>query len=148
MCDFEVRLILDGYDSHDATVVEVELEETVRPVAAVEVASVVSDVIELVVHLGDAELLDEATVLVVLPELAKLDRRRRVIELAVETDRLLQVAGCCERRLLLPTVGVVARLLGGLGSQVPDEFAVTVIGHAQCLDKARFCVDVSNYFLS
>ena len=71
---FEVGLVLYGYDSHDATVVEVELEETVRPVATVEVASVVRDVVELIVHLGDAELLYEAPVLIVLPELAKLDR--------------------------------------------------------------------------
>ena len=93
MGNLQVGYTTHGDDIHDATVVEIELEDTVRPVAAVEVAAVEGKVVELVIHLWDRELLDELTVLVVLPELTQLDGRGGIVILTIEGDRLLQVAG-------------------------------------------------------
>ena len=93
MGNLQVRNTTHGDDIHDAAVVEIELEDTVRPVTAVEVAAVEGNVVELVIHLRNRELLDELTVLVVLPELTQLDGRGGVVVLTIEGDRLLQVAG-------------------------------------------------------
>ena len=93
MGNLQVGNTTHGDDIHDATVVEIELEDTVRPVTAVEVAAVEGNVVELVIHLRDRELLDELTVLIVLPELTQLDGRGGIVILTIEGDRLLQVAG-------------------------------------------------------
>ena len=93
MGNLQVGNTTHGDDIHDATVVEIELEDTVRPVTAVEVAAVEGNVVELVIHLRNRELLDELTVLVVLPELTQLDGRGGIVVLTIEGDRLLQVAG-------------------------------------------------------
>ena len=93
MGNLQVRNTTHGDDIHDAAVVEIELEDTVRPVTAVEVAAVEGNVVELVIHLRNRELLDELTVLVVLPELTQLDGRGGIVILTIEGDRLLQVAG-------------------------------------------------------
>ena len=93
MGNLQVGNTTHGDDIHDATVVEIELEDTVRPVAAVEVAAVEGKVVELVIHLWDRELLDELTVLVVLPELTQLYGRGGIVVLTIEGDRPLQVAG-------------------------------------------------------
>ena len=93
MGNLQVRNTTHGDDIHDAAVVEIELEDTVRPVAAIEVAAVEGNVVELVIHLRNRELLDELTVLVVLPELTQLDGRGGIVILTIEGDRLLQVAG-------------------------------------------------------
>ena len=93
MGNLQVGNTTHGDDIHDATVVEIELEDTIRPVAAVEVAAVEGKVVELVIHLWDRELLDELTVLVVLPELTQLYRRGGIVVLTIEGDRPLQVAG-------------------------------------------------------
>ena len=93
MGNLQVRNTTHGDDIHDAAVVEIELEDTVRPVTAVEVAAVEGNVVELVIHLRNRELLDELTVLVVLPELTQLNGRGGVVVLTIEGDRLLQVAG-------------------------------------------------------
>ena len=93
MGNLQVGNTTHGDDIHDATVVEIELEDTVRPVTAVEVAAVEGNVVELVIHLRNRELLDELTVLVVLPELTQLDGRGGIVILTIEGDRLLQVAG-------------------------------------------------------
>ena len=93
MGNLQVRNTTHGDDIHDAAVVEIELEDTVRPVTAVEVAAVEGNVVELVIHLRNRELLDELTVLIVLPELTQLDGRGGIVILTIEGDRLLQVAG-------------------------------------------------------
>ena len=93
MGNLQVRNTTHGDDIHDAAVVEIELEDTVRPVTAVEIAAVEGNVVELVIHLRNRELLDELTVLVVLPELTQLDGRGGIVILTIEGDRLLQVAG-------------------------------------------------------
>ena len=93
MGNLQVGNTTHGDDIHDATVVEIELEDTVRPVTAVEIAAVEGNVVELVIHLRNRELLDELTVLVVLPELTQLDGRGGIVILTIESDRLLQVAG-------------------------------------------------------
>ena len=93
MGNLQVGNTTHGDDIHDATVVEIELEDTVRPVTAVEIAAVEGNVVELVIHLRNRELLDELTVLIVLPELTQLDGRGGIVILTIEGDRLLQVAG-------------------------------------------------------
>ena len=93
MGNLQVGYTTHGDHIHDATVVEIELEDTVRPVTAIEVTSVEGNVVELVIHLRNRELLDELTVLVVLPELTQLDGRGGIVILTIEGDRLLQVAG-------------------------------------------------------
>ena len=93
MGNLQVRNTTHGDDIHDATVVEIELEDTVRPVTAVEIAAVEGNVVELVIHLRNRELLDELTVLVVLPELTQLYGRGGIVVLTIEGDRPLQVAG-------------------------------------------------------
>ena len=93
MGNLQVGNTTHGDDIHDATVVEIELEDTVRPVTAIEVTAVEGNVVELVIHLWDRELLNELTILVVLPELTQLDGRGGIVILTIEGDRLLQVAG-------------------------------------------------------
>ena len=93
MGNLQVGNATHGDDIHDAAVVEIELEDTVRPVTAVEVTAVEGNVVEFVIHLWNRELLDELTVLVVLPELTQLDGRGGIVILTIEGDRLLQVAG-------------------------------------------------------
>ena len=93
MGNLQVGYTIHGDHIHDATVVEIELEDTVRPVTTIEVTAVEGNVVELIIHLRNRELLDELTVLVVLPELTQLDGRGGIVILTIEGDRLLQVAG-------------------------------------------------------
>ena len=88
----QIRFFRHRNDVSHALVVEVELEHAVGAVASVEVASVKSKVVNGIIHVGQTEAFNERSVLVVLPELAKLGERAGIIVLAVEHNARLKVA--------------------------------------------------------
>ena len=72
MCNLQRRLRRYCNYVNNTTVVEVELEESIRMVATIEITSIPCKVVQSVIHLWDVELFYKLAIAVVLPELAQL----------------------------------------------------------------------------
>ena len=74
MGDLQRGQFADSDDRHHLTVLEVELEESVLVITAIEIASIIGEVVEFVIHLWDGEMLHELTLTGIFPKLTQTDR--------------------------------------------------------------------------